>query len=45
MRFSAPIFKLKRQAKLLARDRNIPLYQALDKPAVAEGYRIWSHLV
>lgn len=45
MRLSAPIFKLKRQAKLLARDPNVPLHQALDRLAMADGYRSWSHLV
>ena len=44
MRLSAPIFKLRRQAKLLARDENIPLHEALDRIAVAEGFRSWSHL-
>lgn len=44
MRLSAPIFRLKRQAKLLARDRKIPLHEALDRMAVAEGFRSWSHL-
>ena len=31
MRLSAPIFRLKRQAKLLAREAGIPLHQALDR--------------
>lgn len=44
MRFSAPIFKLKRQAKLLARRQGIPLNQALDRVASEEGFRSWSHL-
>ena len=44
MRLSAPIFKLKRQAKLLARDQNIPLHEALDRVAVTDGFRSWSHL-
>ena len=44
MRFSAPIFNLKRQAKLLARRQGIPLSQALDRVASAEGFRSWSHL-
>jgi len=44
MRLSAPIFRLKRQAKLLSRDRHIPLHQALDHIAVSEGYNRWSHL-
>lgn len=44
MRLSAPIFRLKRQAKLLSRNQNIPLHQALDRVAVSEGYKRWSHL-
>ena len=44
MRLSAPIYRLKRQAKFLARDHDIPLHQALDRIAVAEGFRAWSHL-
>lgn len=44
MRLSAPIFRLKRQAKLLSRDQNIPLHQALDRVAVGEGFQRWSHL-
>lgn len=44
MRLSAPIFRLKRQAKLLSRDQHIPLHQALDHVAVGEGYKRWSHL-
>lgn len=44
MRLSAPIFRLKRQAKLLARASNIPLHEALDQTACKEGFRSWSHL-
>ena len=44
MRLSAPIYRLKRQAKLLSREQNIPLHQALDRIAVSEGYKRWSHL-
>lgn len=44
MRLSAPIFKLKRQAKLLARAQNIPLHEALDRMADMNGFRGWSHL-
>lgn len=44
MRLSAPIFRLKRDAKLLARDQNIPLHQALDRLAVQQGFQTWSHL-
>jgi replicative DNA helicase len=44
MRLSAPIFRLKRQARLLSRDQQIPLHQALDRIAQNEGFRSWSHL-
>jgi len=44
MKLSAPIYRLKRQAKLLARSDNIPLHQALDRVAGAEGYGAWSLL-
>lgn len=44
MRLSTPVFKLKRQAKLLARAQKIPLYKALDHVAVTNGFRQWSHL-
>ena len=44
MRLSVPIFRLKRQAKLLARDSGIPLHEALDRLAKDEGFRSWSHL-
>lgn len=44
MRLTAPIYRLKRQAKLLSRELNIPLNQALDRIAVSEGYKRWSHL-
>ncbi|MEM8853175.1 MAG: DNA helicase [Pseudomonadota bacterium] len=44
MRLSAPIYRLKRQAKRFARHQNIPLHQALDRIAVGEGFRSWSHL-
>ncbi|GHB20336.1 replicative DNA helicase [Pseudovibrio japonicus] len=44
MRLSSPIYKLKRQAKLAARDSGIPLHAALDQLAQKEGYKSWSHL-
>lgn len=44
MRLSAPIFRLKREARLLAREKGIPLHRALDQVAQAEGFRGWSHL-
>ncbi|MFD0987199.1 DNA helicase [Methyloligella solikamskensis] len=41
---SAPIYRLKRQAKQLAREASIPLHAALDRIAQQEGYRSWSLL-
>ena len=44
MQLSAPIYRLKRQAKLLARQKSIPLHEALDQKAIEEGFQSWSHL-
>ena len=44
MHLSAPIYQLKRQAKLLARQTGIPLHKALDQIAIAEGFKSWGHL-
>jgi replicative DNA helicase len=44
MKLSAPIFRLKRQAKLLARESAVPLHSALNQVARNEGFRTWSHL-
>lgn len=44
MNFSAPVFRLKRQAKLLSRESGIPLHQALDHIAKREGFDSWSLL-
>ncbi len=44
MRLSAPIFRLKRRARLLARDEKIALHEALDRIAREEGYAGWSLL-
>ena len=44
MKLSAPIYQLKRQAKLLSREESIPLHEALDRIAVREGFRDWSLL-
>ena len=44
MRLSAPVYRLKRQARLLSRHENIPLHAALDRVASAEGYKSWSLL-
>jgi hypothetical protein len=44
MKLSAPIYRLKREAKLLARDEKMPLHEALDRIAVREGFPEWSLL-
>jgi len=44
MRLSAPIYHLRRKAKLLSREANIPLHAALDRLAEQEGYGGWSLL-
>ncbi|WP_455289930.1 DNA helicase [Cupriavidus necator] len=44
MKLSAPIFHLKRKAKLLSRQDSIPLHKALDRIAIQEGYRDWGLL-
>lgn len=44
MKLSAPIYYLKRKAKLLSRKERIPLYEALDRVALQEGYSGWSLL-
>ncbi|MEP3276315.1 MAG: DNA helicase [Stappiaceae bacterium] len=44
MKLSAPIFHLKRRAKILSREAQIPLHQALDQIASGEGFARWSLL-
>lgn len=44
MKLSVPIYKLKRRARLLARDNKIRLHEALDQVAETEGFKDWSHL-
>jgi len=44
MKLSAPIYRLKRNARLLSRERNIPLNRALNEVARQEGYKSWSLL-
>jgi replicative DNA helicase len=44
MKLSAPIFQLKRRAKLMARNSNVPLHEALDQIARDEGFARWSLL-
>lgn len=45
MHLSAPIRRLRSNAKLLARQLRMPLHEALDRVAAAEGFRSWSLLV
>lgn len=44
MRLSAPVYRLKRKAKLLSRAQKLPLHEALDQVAAAEGFPRWSLL-
>ncbi len=44
MKLSAPIFQLKRRARLMARAGNLPLHEALDRVARDEGFARWSQL-
>lgn len=44
MKLSAPIYHLKRMAKRLSREKQIPLHQALDLVALGEGFSGWSLL-
>lgn len=44
MKFSAPIYMLKQQAKNAARQHKIPLHDALDRIAREEGFDSWSLL-
>lgn len=44
MKLSAPVYHLKRQARLLSRKDKIPLHEALDRIAVQEGFSGWSLL-
>jgi replicative DNA helicase len=45
VKLSAPIYRLKREARLISRKENIPLHTALDRIAAAEGFSGWSLLV
>lgn len=44
MKLSAPIYRLKREAKAISRDQGIPLHEALDRIAAREGFKAWSLL-
>lgn len=38
MKLTAPVYRLKRQAKALSRQEGIPLHLALDRVAIGEGF-------
>ncbi|WFU91348.1 DNA helicase (plasmid) [Rhizobium sp. CC1099] len=44
MKLSAPIYQLKRRAKLMARNNDVSLNEALDQIARTEGFSKWSLL-
>ena len=44
MKLTTPIYRLKRQARVLSRKESIPLHEALDRMAHAEGFGSWSLL-
>ena len=44
LKLSAPIYRLKRQARILARRQNIPHHQALNLIAQQQGFDSWSLL-
>lgn len=44
MKLSAPVYRLKRKARLLSRREKVPLHLALDRIAAEEGYASWSLL-
>jgi replicative DNA helicase len=44
MKLSAPVYRLKRKARVLARKDAIPLHLALDRIAIGEGLGAWSLL-
>jgi len=45
MKLSAPIYRLRQEAKLSARKHGTPLHQSLDEIAQREGFSRWSLLV
>lgn len=44
VKLSVPVYQLKRQARLLSREAQIPLHEALDRVATQEGFASWSLL-
>jgi replicative DNA helicase len=45
MRLSAPVYRLRREAKRLSREHDIPHHEALRRIARKEGFRDWSLLI
>ncbi len=45
MKLSAPIYYLRRKARLLSREETISLHEALDRIAADEGFSSWSLLI
>jgi replicative DNA helicase len=41
---SIPLYRLKRQAKVVSRQQKVPLHEALDRIAASEGFSTWSLL-
>ena len=44
MKLSVPVYSLKKSAKALARENEVPLHVALNRVAQAEGFQSWSLL-
>jgi hypothetical protein len=44
MKLNTPVYRLKRQARVLSRLENIPLHRALDRIAAGQGFGSWSLL-
>ena len=44
MRLTAPLFRLRRDARHLSRTEGIPLNAALDRLARQDGFRSWAHM-
>lgn len=44
MKLTTPIYRLKRQARILSRKESIPLHEALDRIAEEQGFSSWSLL-
>ena len=44
MQLNAPIYRLKRRARLLAKDQGLKHHEGLNAVAQSQGYRSWDHL-